>query len=145
MVWWAASGAAEDFTKSDSFPLFLWLQGGRDKFPLVKEAFKDIKQVGVIGWGSQAPAQGQVSIPMSRPFHTCTTDACTRWPTGRAPRRSLLLGPARSGHAEEESDICDILSSRPRLCWPPSRGWEPCGMILVAEHPVRRATMARAQ
>jgi len=35
------------------------LRGGRDKFPLVKEAFKDIKQVGVIGWGSQAPAQGQ--------------------------------------------------------------------------------------
>jgi ketol-acid reductoisomerase len=35
------------------------LKGGRDKFPLVKKAFEGIKQVGVIGWGSQAPAQGQ--------------------------------------------------------------------------------------
>ena len=35
------------------------LKGGRDKFPLLKQAWKDIKQVGVIGWGSQAPAQAQ--------------------------------------------------------------------------------------
>lgn len=35
------------------------LRGGRDKFPLVKEALKDIKSIGVIGWGSQAPAQAQ--------------------------------------------------------------------------------------
>jgi len=33
--------------------------GGRDKFPHLKEAFKGIKTVGVIGWGSQAPAQAQ--------------------------------------------------------------------------------------
>jgi len=32
--------------------------GGRDKFHLLPEAFKDIKTIGVIGWGSQAPAQG---------------------------------------------------------------------------------------
>jgi ketol-acid reductoisomerase len=35
------------------------LRGGRDKFPLVKEALKDVKSIGVIGWGSQAPAQAQ--------------------------------------------------------------------------------------
>ena len=35
------------------------LKGGRDKFPLLKTAWKDIKKVGVIGWGSQAPAQAQ--------------------------------------------------------------------------------------
>lgn len=34
-------------------------RGGRDKFSLLPEAFKGIKQVGVIGWGSQAPAQAQ--------------------------------------------------------------------------------------
>ena len=33
--------------------------GGRDKFALLPEAFRGIKQVGVIGWGSQAPAQAQ--------------------------------------------------------------------------------------
>jgi ketol-acid reductoisomerase len=35
-------------------------QGGRDKYALVKQAFEGIKQIGVIGWGSQAPAQAQV-------------------------------------------------------------------------------------
>ncbi|KAJ1495005.1 6-phosphogluconate dehydrogenase [Baffinella frigidus] len=35
------------------------LRGGRDKFPLVSKAFEGIKKVGVIGWGSQAPAQAQ--------------------------------------------------------------------------------------
>ena len=33
--------------------------GGRDKYSKLPEAFKGIKQVGVIGWGSQAPAQAQ--------------------------------------------------------------------------------------
>ena len=35
------------------------VKGGRDLFPLLPTAFEGIKQVGVIGWGSQAPAQGQ--------------------------------------------------------------------------------------
>lgn len=35
------------------------VRGGRDKFPGLKTAFKDIKKIGVIGWGSQAPAQAQ--------------------------------------------------------------------------------------
>ncbi|KAL3160439.1 hypothetical protein ABBQ32_010759 [Trebouxia sp. C0010 RCD-2024] len=34
-------------------------RGGRDKYKLLPQAFKDIKKVGVIGWGSQAPAQAQ--------------------------------------------------------------------------------------
>lgn len=35
------------------------VRGGRDKFSGLKEAFKGIKTIGVIGWGSQAPAQAQ--------------------------------------------------------------------------------------
>jgi len=35
------------------------ITGGRDKFPLLEKAFKGIKQIGVIGWGSQGPAQAQ--------------------------------------------------------------------------------------
>lgn len=35
------------------------LRGGRDKYPLLKSAWSGIKKVGVIGWGSQAPAQAQ--------------------------------------------------------------------------------------
>ena len=35
------------------------VRGGRDKFPLLPKAFDGIKQIGVIGWGSQGPAQAQ--------------------------------------------------------------------------------------
>jgi len=35
------------------------VQGGRHLLPLLPKAFKGIKQIGVIGWGSQGPAQAQ--------------------------------------------------------------------------------------
>jgi ketol-acid reductoisomerase len=35
------------------------VRGGRDKFPLLPKAFAGISQIGVIGWGSQGPAQAQ--------------------------------------------------------------------------------------
>lgn len=35
------------------------VRGGRDLFPLLPKAFEGVKNVGVIGWGSQAPAQAQ--------------------------------------------------------------------------------------
>ena len=35
------------------------MRGGRDRFPLLAQAFDGIKQIGVIGWGSQGPAQAQ--------------------------------------------------------------------------------------
>ncbi|KAJ9690673.1 hypothetical protein PVL29_013041 [Vitis rotundifolia] len=35
------------------------VRGGRDLFHLLPDAFKGIKQIGVIGWGSQGPAQVQ--------------------------------------------------------------------------------------
>ena len=34
-------------------------RGGRHLFPLLPKAFDGIKQIGVIGWGSQGPAQAQ--------------------------------------------------------------------------------------
>lgn len=36
----------------------IWV-GGRDKFPKLRESFPGVKQIGVIGWGSQGPAQAQ--------------------------------------------------------------------------------------
>ena len=33
------------------------LRGGRDKFGLLKNAFEGVKTIGVVGWGSQGPAQ----------------------------------------------------------------------------------------
>lgn len=35
------------------------VRGGRDKFSLLPAALKSVKSIGVIGWGSQAPAQAQ--------------------------------------------------------------------------------------
>lgn len=35
------------------------VNGGRDLFPLLPQGFEGIKQIGVIGWGSQGPAQAQ--------------------------------------------------------------------------------------
>jgi ketol-acid reductoisomerase len=35
------------------------VRGGRDRFPLLAKAFAGIRQIGVIGWGSQGPAQAQ--------------------------------------------------------------------------------------
>lgn len=35
------------------------VRGGRHLFPLVPQAFDGIQQIGVIGWGSQGPAQSQ--------------------------------------------------------------------------------------
>lgn len=35
------------------------VRGGRDLFPLVHKVFEGIAQIGVIGWGSQGPAQAQ--------------------------------------------------------------------------------------
>ena len=35
------------------------VKGGRHLFDTVREVFADVNQVGVIGWGSQGPAQAQ--------------------------------------------------------------------------------------
>lgn len=35
------------------------VRGGRHLFPLLPKAFDGIKQIGVVGWGSQGPAQAQ--------------------------------------------------------------------------------------
>lgn len=35
------------------------VKGGRDLFPLLPRAFEGVNQIGVIGWGSQGPAQAQ--------------------------------------------------------------------------------------
>src|SRR3954465_8192953 len=35
------------------------VRGGRNLFPLLPKAFEGVKQIGVIGWGSQGPAQAQ--------------------------------------------------------------------------------------
>ena len=47
----------QDVTLADTKETIV--KGGRDLFPLLPKAFEGIKSIGVIGWGSQAPAQAQ--------------------------------------------------------------------------------------
>ena len=35
------------------------VEGGRNLFPLLPKALEGVKQIGVIGWSSQGPAQAQ--------------------------------------------------------------------------------------
>ena len=35
------------------------VRGGRNLFPLLPKAFEGLRQIGVLGWGSQGPAQAQ--------------------------------------------------------------------------------------
>jgi ketol-acid reductoisomerase len=35
------------------------VKGGRDLFPKLADAFEGVRQIGVIGWSSQGPAQAQ--------------------------------------------------------------------------------------
>src|SRR4030088_2834252 len=36
-----------------------FLRGGRNLFPLLPKALSGVSQIGIIGWGSQGPAQAQ--------------------------------------------------------------------------------------
>ncbi len=49
--------ATENITLAGTSEMIV--RGGRDKFALLPKAFAGIKQIGVIGWGSQGPAQAQ--------------------------------------------------------------------------------------
>ena len=74
------------------------VKGGRHLFPLLAKAFAGVKQIGVIGWGSQGPAQAQnlrdslegtgIEITM----HGSRYDDVTpeRWWTRRADWRWVL-------------------------------------------------------
>ena len=72
------------------------VKGGMDLLPLLPEAFKGIKKIGVIGWGSQAPAQAQVRPCAAAPA-----------PPGRPSPRRIGLDTA-------------VGSLRPLRCIPPT-------------------------
>ena len=49
------------------------VRGGRNLFPLLPKAFDGIKQIGVIGWSSQGPAQVLQSMMNLRVYTWCAT------------------------------------------------------------------------
>ena len=72
----------------------LIVKGGRNLFPLLPQAFAGIQQIGVIGWGSQGPAQAQ-NLKES----LAGTDI--RVKVGPPPRLELGEGSREGGLLEE--------------------------------------------
>ena len=68
------------------------VQGGRHLFPKLPAALRDVKQVGVIGWGSQGPAQVRIrcimecTLPMPDRGILCMCDGLTADGTVRLSR-----------------------------------------------------------
>lgn len=65
-------------------PEYIW-RGGRDKFEKLPAAWANIKKVGVIGWGSQAPAQVQGFMQMVVHALGCTHTPPTHTPHQHNP------------------------------------------------------------
>lgn len=87
-------------------PEFIY-RGGRDKYSLLPEAFQGIKKIGVVGWGSQAPAQAQnlkesleeagvkdIKVHFLQFSRAVATQLCITWPNRL---HTGLLGAANVG------------------------------------------------
>lgn len=77
------------------------VKGGMDLLPLLPEAFKGIKKIGVIGWGSQAPAQAQVRPCAAAPA-----------PPGRPSPRRIGLDTAVGPYGLSAALHCAACPSR---------------------------------
>ncbi|MDA8165466.1 MAG: ketol-acid reductoisomerase [Desulfobacteraceae bacterium] len=75
--------------------------GGRDKFPLLPKAFAGIKQIGVIGWGSQGPAQAQ-NLRDSLEGTGITVKI------GLRPNSSSMVAARKAGFTEENGTLGEM-------------------------------------
>ncbi|MCO5582961.1 hypothetical protein L7F22_036864 [Adiantum nelumboides] len=82
------------------------VRGGRDLFPLLPEAFKGIKQIGVIGWGSQAPAQAQ---NLRDSLAVAKSDIKVK--IGLRKGSKSLLEARAVGFSEESGTLGDVLET----------------------------------
>ena len=79
------------------------VKGGRDLFPLLPEAFKGIGKIGVIGWGSQAPAQAQ-NLKDSLTEVGCTTSVTI----GLRKGSSSFAEAKEAGFSEEDGTLGEM-------------------------------------
>lgn len=77
------------------------VRGGRDLFPLLPKAFAGISQIGVIGWGSQGPAQAQ-NLKES----LAATDI--RVKVGLRPRSASMAAAREAGFTEEAGTLGEM-------------------------------------
>jgi len=77
------------------------VRGGRDKFALLPRAFDGIRQIGVIGWGSQGPAQAQN-------LRDSLAGTDIRVKVGLRAGRSSMLAARQSGFTEENNTLGEM-------------------------------------
>jgi ketol-acid reductoisomerase len=79
------------------------VKGGRDLFPLLPKAFAGVSQIGVIGWGSQGPAQAQN-------LRDSLEGTAIRVKVGLRPG-SASMGEAReAGFSEEDGTLGEMFA-----------------------------------
>ncbi len=96
------------------------VKGGRHLFPLLPKAFEGIKQIGVIGWGSQGPAQAQnlrdslegTDIKVKVGLRAGLVARWTRRARPASPRRTARS--ARCSTSSASRDLVLLLISRRR-------------------------------
>ncbi|GJP39045.1 hypothetical protein CLOM_g23438 [Closterium sp. NIES-68] len=79
------------------------VRGGRNLYPLLPEAFKGIKKIGVIGWGSQGPAQAQNIRDSLAEINSDITVSI-----GLRPNSSSAKDARRCGFTEEAGTLGDV-------------------------------------
>jgi len=77
--------------------------GGRHLFPLLPKAFEGIKQIGVIGWGSQGPAQAQN-------LRDSLEGTGIKVKIGLRPGSSSAKAAAAAGFTEENGTLGEMFS-----------------------------------
>ncbi|EME28546.1 ketol-acid reductoisomerase [Galdieria sulphuraria] len=80
------------------------VKGGRDVFKALPKAFQKVKQVGVIGWGSQGPAQAQ---NLRDTFESCGLPITVK--VGLRSGSRSMQEARKAGFSEEKGTLGDML------------------------------------
>ncbi len=78
------------------------VRGGRHLFPLLPKAFEGVKQIGVIGWGSQGPAQSQN-------LRDSLQGSGIRVKVGLRPGSESMAAAREAGFSEEDGSLGEML------------------------------------
>ncbi len=79
------------------------VRGGRNLFPLLPKAFAGVKQIGVIGWGSQGPAQAQN-------LADSLEGTAIKVKIGLRPGSSSMEAARKAGFSEEDGTLGEMFA-----------------------------------
>src|SRR5262245_49908567 len=80
------------------------VKGGRHLFPLLPKAFAGVKQIGVIGWGSQGPAQAQN-------LRDSLEGTSIKVKIGLRPGSSSFAEAKKAGFSEDKGTLGDMFET----------------------------------